>query len=106
MQELIEKESVLEILEKRTKNYDTIESTIVKVKALPTTVHQEYMDWKKYEFSYDWHEWHKWIFAWYQANYWTEAIRYSYIRPLQSEHPDIIQARELLEKSWYSVTKI
>ena len=87
------------------KEFDSEENCRVhETEIMPKII--EYMDWKKYEFSYDWHEWHKWIFAWYQANYWTEAIRYSYIRPLQSEHPDIIQARELLEKSWYSVTKI
>lgn len=79
-----------------------------EIDSLPTTVHHEYKVGEEYEFMYElndleW-EWLKWELIWYWMR-WAQWF-YNRIRPVAPEHPDIIQARELLEKNWYSVTKI
>ena len=107
MQELISKEAVLRILNpikfssvielwKYTPLERDIQDKIKWIEALPTIVHHEYKVGDRYEFSDDWKNWFRWILTWFQIG----QVIYDMIRPLQSEHPDITQARELASKHW------
>ena len=106
MQEYIEKEAVMEVFKTaielpwaRLYFHDAIE-------ALPTTVHHEYKIWERYEFSDSTGWWTSWILQGFKATLDIAdqnhgyVITSAFIRPLQSEHPDIIQARELASKHW------
>lgn len=102
MKEYILKSALLELPLLRYA-WVSVEALKDEINALPTTVHHEYKVGEIYEMSDNQKIWTRWILVWYLDNY-NEFFKF--IRPLQSEHPDITQARELLEKSWYSVTKI
>lgn len=105
MQELIEKETLMETLKGMITEFTDkewarekyiLECAYDQVDSLPTTVHHEYKVGEVYEFYDDW-EWVKWKLSWFHKE---SGFRYVYlnIRPLQSEHPDITQARELASK--------
>ena len=123
MQELIPKKSAIEILYKILDNdfypdhnnckyspsmcadvRDVFKKFWPLLDTLSPVVHHEYKVGEVYEFYDDW-EWVKWKLSWFHKE---SGFRYVYlnIRPLQSEHPDITQARELASKHWYSITKI
>lgn len=100
MQEYIEKEAVMEVFKTaielpwaRLYFHDAIE-------ALPTTVHHECKIGDEAEFLNDENQWEIGRFQGYIFETGKWKIRYpERMRPL-SEHPDIIQARELASKHW------
>lgn len=98
MQELISKEAVLEALSDMSRGYSIARE---EIKALPTTVHHEYKVGELVErFKPNTKEWEVCKFLWYRIFQWWDAFSVDKIRPIQSEHPDITQARELASKHW------
>ncbi len=120
MQELISKEAVLKLarqLETHLVWYTPTElepkEFIKKIDSLPTTVHHEYKVGEFYEIKI-WSIWKVAQLAGYSFfvndiksphHWYRSTVAPNQIRPV-SEHPDIIQARELASRHWLKLTKI
>lgn len=108
MQELISKEDLKKIFDNhliRLSAHFWTYKELIKVRddinSLPTTVHHEYKVGELVErFKPNTKEWEVCKFLWYRIFQWWDAFSVDKIRPIQSEHPDITQARELASKHW------
>lgn len=109
MQELISKSEATKLVRDNAHIFKDSNQMIALewlINSLPTTVHHEYKVGELVErFKPNTGEWEVCKFLWYRILQWWDAFSVDKIRPIQSEHPDITQARELASRHWLKLTK-